>query len=140
MTYDETLWSFSTARFRVSCEICEEPGYRYDGDDEDGETQRMLDDGELIAFATRVGVFLDGVLIGADYLGGSVYSASDYKTFTTAHRDPDPMNRNCSIMRASHPAGPNVSICHYFPDMVRQAVSAARDYLADMPHLRGNAA
>jgi hypothetical protein len=100
----------------------------------------MLDDGELIAFATRVGVFLDGVLIGADYLGGSVYSASDYKTFATAHRDPDPMNRNCSIMRASHPAGPNVSICHYFPDMVRQAVSAARECLADMPHLRSNAA
>jgi hypothetical protein len=139
MDYDETLWSFTTNRFRVSCEIAID-SYQYDGDDEDGETQAALDSGEYITFETRVGVFLDGELVGASYLGGSVYSADDYKTFVTAHRDTDPMNRNCSIMRASHPAGPNVSICHYFPGMVSEAIKAARDHLAHIPHLRSNAA
>ena len=129
-------WIFSTHRFRIELDVESDYGHRYDGDDEDGETQRKLDSGEYVAFDSAVKVYLDGELVGADYLGASIYEVGKEFEFWTAHRDPNPMNRNCSIMRASHPAGPNVTICHYFPDMVRQAVKAARQHLDNIPTLR----
>lgn len=126
-------WSFVTARFRVQLDIESDYNHKYDGDDENGEIQRMLDDGELVAFDSSVRVYLDGNLIGADYLGASIYQIGKEYEFWTAHRDPNPMNRNCSIMRA---ARGNVTICHYFPDMVREAIKAARQHLENLPTLR----
>ncbi|UVK46767.1 hypothetical protein BPNPMPFG_002475 [Mesorhizobium sp. AR07] len=113
-----TVWCFTTSRFRVLLQIEPDFNYRYDGDDLEGETQAALDSGEYVAFDSAVVVELDGVEIARDSLGGSVYSEDCISEFWTAHRDSDPMNRNCSIMRAAR--GGNVSICHYFPDMVRQ--------------------
>ncbi len=130
----DTVWSFVTARFRITFAIREEPGYQYDGDDEDGETQSKLNSGEYVAFESRAAVYFDGEMIGADYLGGSVYSADTVSGFWTAHRDPNPMNRNCSLMRAAQ--GDNAVIGHYFPDMIAQAVKAARHHLAVAPRLR----
>lgn len=128
MTYQTgKVWRFKNGRFTVSLWIEPDYGYRYDGDDEDGETQRALDNGDYVAFDSKVTVELNGVEIGADYLGGSVYAYDDVSDFWTAHRDPDPMNRNCSLMRAAR--GGNVSIGHYFPDMVRSAIGEARDWL-----------
>lgn len=132
----ETVWSFKTARFTVKLKIAEDRGYRYDGDDPTGEIQAKLDRGEYIAFDSCVAVALDGLEIASDCLGGSVYAADEVSEFWTAHRDPNPMNRNCSIMRARHPAGPMVSICHYFPDMIAQAIAEARSLLAGAPHMR----
>lgn len=132
-------WSFRTKRFKVSLYLERLHGYQYDGDDPDGETQSQLDSGELIAFDSRVEVELDGQVIGENHLGGSVYKDGEESEFWTAHRDPDPANRNCTIMRASHPAGPRVSICHYFPEMVSEAISEARCYVRDMtvpPYIR----
>jgi hypothetical protein len=131
------VWSFSTARFRVALVLEREQGYRYDGSDENGETQTALDSGELVAFNSKVYVELDGEEIAADYLSGSVYGADTVAEFYTAHRDPDPMNRNCSIMRAS--CGDTVCIGHYFPDMVRSAIAEARQHverMRDKPALR----
>lgn len=135
-------WKFKTKRFLVEFEIERIRGYQYDGDDENGETQAALDSGELVAFDSRVVVYLDGEEIAADYLGSSVYKDGEESEFWTAHRDVNPMNRNCSIMRSAHPAGPRVSICHYFPDMVREAIGEARDYvrgLKSVPYIRENA-
>ncbi len=132
-----TVWKFETARFVVRLEIELDHNYQYDGDDENGETQAALDSGEYVAFDSSVIVELDGQEIGRDSLGGSVYSANNYREFWTAHRDSDPMNRNCSIMRANRDA--NVCICHYFPDMVHLAVQEARKHVASMnakPRLR----
>lgn len=129
----ETVWSFETARFRVTLDIAEEFGYQYDGDDENGETQAKIDSGEYVAFDSLVRVYLDGREISADALGGSVYVANEVSEFWTAHRSKDAMNRNCSIMRAKRG---NVVICHYFPDMVRIAVAEARKALSDIPHMR----
>lgn len=129
-------WEFCTPRFRVALYIEPDYDYQYDGDDPDGEVQAKLDSGEYVAFDSTVIVELDGVEIASDSLGGSVYDANDVASFWTAHRDPEPMNRNCSIMRAKHPAGPNVAICHYFPDMVSTAVAEARNVLANVPHTR----
>lgn len=140
MAFQE-VWRFETAHFCVTLDIEYQYGYQYDGDDEDGETQSQLDAGKLVAFDSSVTVRLKSPLarvspvpVGADYLGGSVYEYDNVKDFWTAHRDPDPMNRNCTIMRAAH--GEKVSICHYFPDMVRQACAEARRTLLAMPEMR----
>ena len=125
MFHNGVVWTFSTERFSIFLEIEVESYPIYDGDDEDGETQRRLNNGSLVQFDSRVVVELDGVEIGSDSLGSSVYDVRTADEFWTAHRDPDPMNRNCSIMRDNHPAGPNISIGHYFPDMVRQAIADA---------------
>lgn len=129
----QTVWTFKTARFVVALAIEESPGYQYDGDDENGETQAALDAGEFVAFDSAVTVSLDGREIAADYLGASVYAADDVAEFWTAHRDPDPMNRNCEAMRA---ARGNCSICHYFPSMVSEAIAQARDALSHIPEMR----
>jgi hypothetical protein len=129
-----TVWRFRTKRFTVELQLSEEPGYCYDGEDEDGETQAALDSGEFVAFDSRVIVYLDDEEIGSDSLCGSVYAADSVAEFWTAHRDPNPMNRNCSEMRAAR--GSNVCICHYFPGMVRQAISEARAFLCSAPRMR----
>lgn len=127
-------WKFRSGRFVVSLYIDQDYGYQYDGDDPDGETQAKLDEGEYIAFDSTVSVSLDGKEIGSDHLGGSVYAVDDMADFWTAHRSADPMNRNCSIMRAAR--GGNVCIGHYFPDMVRNAIKEAHAYLCSVPKVR----
>lgn len=134
-------WTFNTARFRVEFSIERERGVIYDGTDDDGEIQSKLDSGEYVAFDSAVKVYLDGDCIGEDYLGNSIYTDGQESEFWTAHRDSDPMNRNCSIMRRSR--GENVAICHYFPGMVQQAIDDARDTInrrkaecAALPRLR----
>lgn len=121
MNSHKTFWEFRTAQFRVALEI--EPE---DMDPADSfEFQDDIDavhNGEVEWFCARVAVYKDGMDLGSDYLGACAYKT--VSEFYTSHRDPDPMNRNCSIMRAKHEQ--NVSVCHYFPDMVRQAVQAAR--------------
>ena len=118
------VWLFQTKRFRISLEITQDHHYRYDGDDESGEVQDKLDSGEYVAFDSKICVELDGEEIAADYLGASVYSRDTIKDFWTAHRDSDPMNRNCSLNHSR--------IVHYFPDMVAQAITEARERIAAM--------
>jgi hypothetical protein len=127
------VWEFRTKRFIVALHLEQERRYKYDGDDEGGETQAKLDSGEYVAFTSKVTVELDGEEIAVDYLFGSVYAADDVAAFCTAHRDKDPMNRNYSLMRA---ARGDVTICHYFPDMVRVAVQAAREHCNSFPKMR----
>lgn len=121
----QTMWSFSYGRFTLVAEI--EPSQDLDLSwDEDGEVAENLDNGTYLAFDTRVSVWFKGVMIAQDWLCQSIYA--DPEEFFTSHRDPDPMNRNCSIMRAAK--GENVAICHYFPSMVHEAVSMARAWVA----------
>jgi hypothetical protein len=103
------------------------PDWRFDTDNfsvifyADDEDMAPEDDGTW--FCAVVAVYgPDEKLLAYDTLGGCSYDS--VREFYTSHRDRDPMNRNCSIMRAAH--GQNVSICHYFPDMVRTAVREAK--------------
>lgn len=133
---DGNVWTFHAGRFTVRLNITPDYGYQYDGDDEDGETQARLDSGAYVAFDSDVTVHdLSGVIIGRASLGGSVYGYDEVSAFWTAHRDSDAMNRNCTLMRAAWrgqgDTDAKVSICHYFPDMVAQAVAEARAYLID---------
>lgn len=131
------VWSFKTERFEVALMIERDRHYKYDGDDEDGEIQSKLDSGEYVAFNSAVVVKVDENEIASDHLGGSVYAADNYKEFWTSHRDPDFLNRNCSLMRAVK--GENVMIGHYFPDMVRTACEQAREWINRYPEMRKSA-
>lgn len=131
------VWRFRTKRLEVALTLTRVQGYRYDGDDEGGHIQALLDSGDMVAFDALVSVTLlnNGLELSWDSLGGNVYMASDVTDFHTAHRDGNPMNRNCSIRREIR--GDNSVICHYFPDMVRQACREARDELRrTMPRVR----
>ena len=135
------VWSLKTKRFRVSLYVERIHRYKYDGDDEGGETQEAIDNGDLVAFSSHVVVELDGEEIARDSLYGSVYQSENVPDFWQDHRSADPMNRNCTIYRAKH--GENSCIGHYFPDMVKTAISEARDYLRTLrpvPYVRESAA
>lgn len=109
MTHWETIWSFKTARFRITCDVTPE-----DSDPADHfffeENVKAIRSGALDWFIVRMCVTLDGYEIAADYLGGCAYkSAHDF-----AHKC-----RN-----------------DYFRDMVRDAVQQARRTLTNAPKLR----
>lgn len=130
----DAAWAFRTARFTVAlfatpCEI--DPRDQFDNpEDVDAIERGAVDwfDAAVVVFARVDGRLIE---VGADYLGCCAYTSVD--EFASSHRDPDPLNRNCSILRA---ARGNVTICHYFPDMVTEAIRDARRQLASMPQLR----
>lgn len=121
MARGETVWEFNTAQFRVTLEIEPEdmdPADSFECEDDIA----AIRNGGVEWFQAKVAVYFDGREIAADYLGGCAYNS--VREFYESHRDRDPMNRNCSIMRAVR--GDNVCIGHYFPDMVSTAISEAR--------------
>jgi hypothetical protein len=123
-------WTFKTRHFKITAttEFNAQPDLSWD---EDGSIAEALDSGELYCFDTIVRVYYRGTEVAWQYLGESIYA--DSRDFFTGHRDRDPMNRNCTIMRA---ARGDILIGHYFPDMVREAIREARAHFADLPRLR----
>ena len=128
-----TVWRFDTKRFTVALQMTPDDDLDLSWD-ETGETQDKLASGEYTAFGSRVVVYCDGQQVGSDSLWGSVYA--EPREFWTAHRDPDPMHRNCSLMRKVRG---NITYCHYFPEMVRIAIGNARMNIANHPRLRRTA-
>jgi len=106
----ETLWTFETARFCVTCDAApedEDPADSFECE-EDIDAVRS---GAWDWFIARVRVTMDGREIGADYLGGCAYArASDFV---------EGENRD-----------------GYFRYMVRQALQEARATLAKTPKMR----
>jgi hypothetical protein len=121
----ETEWNFKLGRFEVLGQVAPEEMNPADDFDNPADVE-AIQSGEIDWFQVRVVVTKDGHEIGSDYLGGCAYKS--VQDFFKEHRDRDPMNRNCSIMRKAR--GDNVVICHYFPDMVHQAIQDARKTLA----------
>lgn len=120
------MWSFSTARFEIAAFVRQSA--ELVNVDDNGEAAAKVDSGEWEHFDTEVAVFLDGAHVASDYLFGSIYA--EPSEFFSAHRDPDATNRNCFETNKRH------AICHYFPDMVKEAVRCARSRLAKRPALR----
>jgi hypothetical protein len=109
----ETLWTFETARFCITCDAIPEdmdPADSFDCE----ESIEEIRSGALDWFQARVRVTLDGQEIGTDYLGGCAYRRA--LDFVTGE------DRN-----------------GYFRDMVRQAVSEARRSIGNMPTMRQTA-
>lgn len=116
----EVAWEFVTNNFRVCLEIEPEdmdPADSFDCDD-DIEAVRS---GTVEWFQASVVVYFRGRELARDSLGGCAYNS--VREFYESHRDPNAMNRNCSIMRQARGA---VNICHYFPSMVSEAIGEAR--------------
>ena len=118
----QELWRFCTKNLTVLLEVAPED------DEPDGyfscpEDAAAVRNGEVEWFMARVRILNRlGETLGSDYLGACSYRT--FKEFYTSHRDADPMNRNCTIMRDAR--GANMVICHYFPSMVAQAIAEAR--------------
>ncbi|MGY2987688.1 hypothetical protein [Bradyrhizobium sp. USDA 4508] len=126
------MFRFETANFVVRATIHPDSDLDLSWD-ESGETQANLESGLWQAFGTVVTVSTrDGIELGCSSLWGSVYEKPG--EFFSDHRSADPMNRNCSIMREAN--GQNVSICHYFPGMISEAIADARKAIASMPRIR----
>ena len=100
----EIAWEFHTTNFTVTLELEPED---FDPRDsfEDAKTIEKINDGTYLWFQARVVVYgPDDEELGSDTLGGCCYeSAAD---FYASHRDKDPMNRNCTLMRKTR--GENV--------------------------------
>lgn len=135
--YGETVWQFETAQFRVELqvepeELAPEDSFEFQDDID------AVRNGEVEWFCASVVVFWNDREIGRDSLGGCAYNT--IREFYTSHRDADPMHRNCTLMRRAWQGGNDpdakISICHYFPSMVREAVAEARKALCDVPRLR----
>lgn len=132
-THWEEIWRFNTARFSVLCEVtpCQDDPADTFGFDEDIEAVR---NGEVEYFDARVRVVSAwGDELGSDYLGACAYKTT--RELIEGHRTSDAMDRNCSIMRAAR--GDNVSICHYFPGMVAEAIAEARKHVSRINNLKG---
>lgn len=120
----ETLWQFKTRNFTVSlaCDYDNEFDPLHDVDD-DGETARAIEAGELSAYIFRVEVTHrpTGTVLGDDYLGASVYD--DPHKFATEH-----LGLGADALHIKGKAW-NGS---YFPDMVAEAIKEARRTLGTL--------
>lgn len=137
----ELVWSFETARYAVRAYV--EPEEIDPADSfEFPEDIAAVRNGDVAWFAVTVEVVQlrfgktkggryarDGAVLGWDNLGGCAYAST--AEFFHGHRDPDPLNRNCEAMRVARGGSPDakVSVCHYFPSMVREAIANARERL-----------
>lgn len=111
----ETIWTFKTARFEVRFEVAPEDMDPRDSFDEShADTIDAIDRGLYAWFQAKVAVYLDGHMIGADYLGGCCYLS--VQQFCSMHREYKQRD--------------------YFGDMVRQAIAEARKTLGNPPQLR----
>lgn len=135
---NDAAWSFEIAQFFV--------GFYAEPEDMDpADSFQFEDDIEAVRsgavewFSAAVRVFIkrdseeptDWQEVGRDHLGGCAYNS--IREFYTSHRDPDPMNRNCSVMRQAR--GP-INICHYFPGMVSEAITDAHNTLSRIPKVK----
>lgn len=132
----ETVWQFDTPRFRVALEI--EPEDMDPADSfQFAEDIDAVRSGRVEWFCASVVVYAgedaDNLTeIGRASLGGCAYRT--VREFYAGHRDPDPMNRNSSVMRAKN--GENAVICHYFPGMIAAAIAEARKHADSVKSLR----
>ena len=118
------IWKFKTANLTVlvTAETEYDPDVSFD---ETGETADKIASGEWEIFCAKATVLFQGNEIGTDYLGNCIYA--DIKEF----RD------HIGLVIKSRDDGRNYG--SYFPDMVKTAISEARDYLRAFPKVRANA-
>jgi hypothetical protein len=69
-----TIREFKTQNFHVIVDAVEEQNLDLSWD-EDGSTREGLENGSLIAFCARARVFLRGLEVASDYLGGCIYKS-----------------------------------------------------------------
>lgn len=111
MTYWEPIWTFKTKNFTVVCAVTDDTDLDLSWDDE-GTVKASLESGLFVGFVAKVSVYCKGMQVSTDYLGGCIYnSAQEFRDQNIGHRG-------------------------YFGDMVREAISQARQNIRAIPHLR----
>lgn len=111
-----TIREFKTPNFRVIVDAVEDPDADLSFDDT-GEVIRQLETGELICFAARARVFLNGAEVASDYLGSCIYkSLQDFAD----HRECGKQNREYAQQGKSGRCG------SYFAGMVKTVCAEAR--------------
>lgn len=122
---EDAFWRFETARFSVEFHALPEdldPADSFDFP----EAVEFASSGDPAAWFCACVLVRDvetGEVLGRDILGGCSYNS--FEEFISSHRDADPANRNTLALKAQ-----NTVICHYFPDMVAEAITDARKTLA----------
>lgn len=112
----ETLWQFKTRNFTIQWLVtpCDYLDLSWD---DTGEVREKLESGIYVAFDSEMRVLHNGIEIAADYLGQSIYE------------NPKDFRDHIGLAKKSREDGRNYG--SYFADMVRQAISEARDYLRE---------
>lgn len=115
----ETIWTFATPHFRVelACAPEESPDLSWN---KTGEIAKKIDRGEYVNVCFRVRVLFEGVTMGADYLGNSIYA--DVRDFRKEH------------------VGARGQYGSYFVDMVREAISETRKQMRTFQTIKLRAA
>ena len=129
------LWSFETARYTVAFFALEEDADPADLMDNNNEIERIRNSSNPAGwFCAAIGVYDEhGKLIGSDYLGACSYGS--FREFYSDHRNSNQAHRNCSVQqwysrkdgrKLKSPRRTKYVVCHYFPGMVREAISEAK--------------
>lgn len=116
---DDALWQFATARFTLEFHATEEDCNPADHFSDQRDVEFAQEGGAHWFCAVVIVRDLVGKVIGTDTLGTCSYNT--FAEFMTSHRDRDASNRNTLAQKAAKRV-----ICHYFPDMVAQALQDAR--------------
>lgn len=122
---NEAAWRFNTKRYTIVFVAAEE-GQSPEEHFSDPQDVAFASNGDLAHwFSAGVAVYRDDRLVAQTWLGGCYNSIGE---FCGGHRDPNPLNRNCSIMRRARRKARRaaISICHYFPDLIREVLAEAR--------------
>ncbi len=119
MRHEEKMWSFETDQFRVVWCVspCDDLDLSWD---DDGTIRDGLESGLYTAFDSRIAVYWNDMVVGEAFLGQSIYeSPSEFRDHI----------------------GAQGKYGSYFADMVREAITAARDTIRqiDKPYIRENA-
>lgn len=112
----ENIYKFRTRNFTIRVDAMEEidPDFSFD---ESGETQEMIERGDLLCFCVRASLSFRNSDIAHDYLGNCIYE--NFHDF----RDNIGINKHKGC-----------NSC--FSDMVRQVIKEGREQMKDIPTLR----
>jgi hypothetical protein len=101
-----TIREFKTKNFHVVVDAVEEIDLDLSWD-EDGQTREGLENSTLIAFCARARVFLRGIEIASDYLGGCIYKSledfEDHKECGKQNRETIRREGRFQIYRKARP-------------------------------------
>lgn len=121
-----TIRQFKTKNFTVVVNAYEDCDLDLSWD-EDEQTRKDLERGELVAFCVTATVYYKGSEVGSDSLGGCIDKSID--AFQD-HRECGKQNREWAAQGKKGRCG------SYFLDMIHEAIAQARKTLSDRPYIR----
>ena len=109
---------FNTKNFTVTVDALTDNDIDLSFAEDADEIIEQLESGELTAFCVRASVYMHGIELGSDYLGGCLYKSID------EFQDHIESGKYKREQEKKH--GKKINVGSYFVDVVRQAISEAR--------------